>query len=242
MKYVAIGDIHGCYDELMTLMDKLPQDRQFIFLGDYIDRGPKSRQVVSQLIKWEKEHPNWVFLQGNHEDIFRDNVLHRGVKYGIYNWPANGGNATRDSYKPKGLDNYDRSLFNVTYPISHLEFLTSRPYYFDTPDYFFVHAGVVPGSTLEEQKSLLGVPPYSIENSWLWAREGFIDSDYDWGKKIIFGHTADYEGRYNKGRRFEPIVMPNKIGIDTACCPPASNKLTALLLPEEEFVFQEVLK
>lgn len=237
---IAIGDIHGCYRELMALMDKLPKDRQIIFLGDYMDRGPDSKLVVAQLMQWSKMYPDWVFLKGNHEDIFED--WYRGArKYGPYNWFANGGNTTYESYKPyKAEDPLQHSLQPAVFPEDHLEFLFTRDMYYETDDYFFVHAGVVPGSSLENQKELIGVPPSSVDNAFLWAREGFIDSDYDWGKKIIFGHTADYQGRYNK-KRFEPIVMDNKIGIDTACCPPARNKLTAILLPEETFVFQDAI-
>ena len=77
-KTFAIGDVHSCYRELVALYKKLleaglkPEKDVVVFMGDYIDRGPDSKKVVSQLIKWHKKYPHWVFLYGNHEDIFKD--------------------------------------------------------------------------------------------------------------------------------------------------------------------------
>ena len=109
------------------------------------------------------------------------------------------------------------------------------PYKYEDDNYIFVHGGLVPECALKDQEKYL--------DTLIWARDSFIRSDYDWGKKVIFGHTADYDGRYNPPtyKTFEPIVMWNKIGIDTAICPPSSKKLTAIELPTEKMYFQEAL-
>ena len=71
-KIFAIGDIHGCYDQLLALMVKIPINFKrdtLVFMGDYIDRGPQSVEVVDYLIKLEKRVPGIIFLKGNHEDM-----------------------------------------------------------------------------------------------------------------------------------------------------------------------------
>ena len=97
--------------------------------------------------------------------------------------------------------------------------------------------------TLDEQKHFVDNGTWeqreSIKKAWLWARKEFIDDDYEWGKKIIFGHSAAYEPRW--GKLGQPIVMKNKIGIDGAICQPAKKNLIAVKLPEEVFYFQEAL-
>ncbi len=77
----AIGDIHGSYTELMELYGKMqkegfdPKEDKLIFLGDYVDGGKRVKEVVDQLIEWNKEYPHWIFLKGNHESMMLDSVL-----------------------------------------------------------------------------------------------------------------------------------------------------------------------
>ena len=231
----AIGDIHGCHKELMALYDKLlkaglrPKKDVVVFIGDYIDRGPDSKKVVSQLIKWHKEYPHWVFLYGNHEDIFK-NWIDGGQKYEESSqWScflSNGGKETLKSY---GLS----EPIKTGIPKTHIKFLTKETkMMYETDDYVFVHGGLVPKLPISEQLS-----NQTYINAILWAREGFINSHHKWGKKVIFGHTPAYNGKW--GTFGYPIVMPNKIGIDGAVCPSANENLIAVELPNEKFYFQE---
>ena len=240
-KIFAIGDIHGCYEELMLLIKKLPLDPKsdkVIFLGDYIDRGPDSQQVVAQMIKWKKEYPHWVFLSGNHEDIFRDWMTNNAEKYGLNNWFGNGGRTTYESYSGhygREVDGKFEFPKQPIFPPEHLNFLFRElEFIHEEEDYVFVHGGLVPGESIEGLKEMINpmvVGHETIINAILWAREGFIDSKWDWGKFVVFGHTPAYEKRW--GKFGYPIMMKNKCGIDCAVCPPSSKRLAAIELPEK---------
>lgn len=248
MRQFVISDIHGHYKELMALINKLvkeadfdPEVDQLITLGDHIDRGPDSNKVVQQLIDWTEQYPHWVFLYGNHEDLMLDALVYGGRIYHSYDlWYGQGGRETFYSYVPNELTDYEKAIIQVedVIPQEHLEFLMALPRFYQNDNYIFVHGGLKPEKTVEE------TPTQDI----LWIRDEFIDSDFDWGKKVIFGHTADGRGNYNwkrfgmKYKPLEPIVRDNKIGIDTAICAPSRNKLTALELPAEKFYFQEAIK
>ncbi|MDY6852862.1 MAG: serine/threonine protein phosphatase, partial [Thermodesulfobacteriota bacterium] len=98
-------------------------------------------------------------------------------------------------------------------PQSHYDFLESLAHYYETEDYIFVHAGLRDGILIEDQD------PHDL----LWIRDEFISSDYDHGKRVIFGHTPFRE----------PLVQPNKIGIDTGAV--FGGRLTCLELPGLKF-------
>jgi serine/threonine protein phosphatase 1 len=226
MKTFAISDIHGCYDELMALYNKLPikpgVDRM-VFLGDYIDRGPKSRQVVQQLIDWKQQYPHWQMLYGNHEDLMLDALFYNGRVYNSFDlWYGQGGRQTYYSYLPDSLTRYERAISSVkdTIPQEHLVFLAGLPRFFEDEKYIYVHAGITPGKTPQE------TDPQEL----IWIRDPFLDSPYDWGKKVIHGHTPS--------QHLQPVLKNNRIGIDTAVCPNANNMLTAVELPREVF-YQE---
>jgi serine/threonine protein phosphatase 1 len=244
VKTFVISDIHGCYDELMALYKKLPIDPQkdrVVFLGDYIDHGPKTKQVIEQLITWKKKYPHWVMLYGNHEDLMLDALLYGMIIYHSFDlWYSQGGKETYLSYIPKNLTAYEKSLIQVkdAIPQKHLFWLAALPRFFEDDMYIYVHAGLEPKRSPEE------TDPQQL----IWIRDEFINSKYDWGKKVIFGHTVDDRGKYynennpwGKEQKFMPIVMTNKIGIDTAVCPPSKKKLTAIELPTEKFYFQKAL-
>lgn len=226
MKIFAISDIHGCYDELMALFNSLPMHPEIdtmVFLGDYIDRGPDSKKVIQQLIDWKEQYPHWVMLKGNHEHMMLDALVYNGIVYHSYDlWYTQGGKETHYSYLPDTLTAYKKAITKPEdfIPIEHLTFLASLPVFHETDDYIFVHGGCVPGEHPSESKQ------YDL----MWIRDDFIKSNYDWGKKVIFGHTCADD--------FQPIVMANKIGIDTGVCPGRNNKLTCVELPAEKFYFE----
>ena len=203
-KIFAIGDIHGCADKLMALMEKIPVDYAndtLVFIGDYIDRGPDSFEVVEYLVELKKQHPDIIFLKGNHEDMLQK-YLEGSDRF---TYLFNGGQRTLDSY----LNRSHKSEFSPI-PSSHLEFYNSLVLHYETEDFLFVHAG------LREKVPLDNQNPEEL----LWIREDFIHSKFDFGKRVIFGHTPFAE----------PLLLSNKIGIDTGAV--YGNRLTCVQLPE----------
>ena len=160
----VIGDIHGCLGPLERLLEKItpgPGD-EVIFIGDYIDRGPNSREVVDCLLSLPYR---CVFLLGNHEKMLLD--LLAGIEPDFY--LANGGWTT--------LESYGGDPPNI--PAAHLRFFRSlRPMY-ETPDYLFVHAGIRPLVPLEQQR---------LEDL-VWIRQEFFQFVGRYPKPVVFGHT-----------------------------------------------------
>jgi serine/threonine protein phosphatase 1 len=208
-KIFAVGDIHGSFEKLEALMKILPwrkdSDDLLLFIGDYVDRGPNSREVVEYLVNLKKDGGNFIFLKGNHEKMLVDFYVHQKDQM-LY--VANGGAETIASYVEGGIG---RRAFEL--PREHLEFLLSLQLIYETDDYIFVHAGLRDGIPLDQQS----------EEDLLWIREEFIYSTYDWNRRVVFGHTA----------LETPFVTPAKIGIDTGAV--YGNKLTAVELPSMKF-------
>ncbi len=199
-KIFAVGDIHGSYQKLKELMGKLKisYDKDtLVFLGDYIDRGEDSYQVVDYLAGLRKQHSNIVFLKGNHEEMFFNYLSGEDEITFLFN----GGEQT--------LKAYTNDKGNVSVPQAHLDFFNCLQLYYETDDYIFVHAGLREGIPLEHQKA----------EDLLWIRKSFIDSSYDFGKLVVFGHTP-----YT-----EVLIQDNKIGIDTGAV--YGYQLTCLELP-----------
>jgi serine/threonine protein phosphatase 1 len=216
----VIGDIHGTLTKLEQLFEKIdPQagQDQLVFVGDYIDRGEDPFGVLEYLLRLRKTHVDTVFLMGNHEKMFMDFLAGVDPELFIYN----GGDATLRSYfdrmgnpwSPANGMSADEILQQLI-PSSHWEFLNDLELYFETDEYIMVHAGLRDGVPLEQQ---------SLEDL-LWIREEFIYSEADFGKRVIFGHTPFVR----------PLMLPNKIGIDTGAV--YGNSLTCVILPELEFV------
>jgi len=208
-KIFAIGDIHGCYKKLCRLLEMPDIDfahDTLVFMGDYVDRGPYSFEVVAYLLELKARCPNTVFLKGNHEAMLLNYLA--GIDELVY--LANGGRQTLDSYlnhaQPQELE---------TIPATHLEFFNNLLLYYETEDYIFVHAGLKNRVPLEKQSP----------DDLLWIRRKFLRSKYDFGKRVIFGHTPFKA----------PLVESNKIGIDTGAV--YQNKLTCLELPQINFYY-----
>ena len=206
-KIFAIGDIHGSFDRLQDLMQKIPVDfanDTLVFIGDYIDRGPASVEVVEYLLDLKKRVPGIIFLKGNHEDML-EKYLDGTDRF---TYLLNGGQNTLDSY----LSKTDRSG-SFPIPPDHMEFFKSLRLYYETEAYIFVHAGLRPKVPLASQET----------EDLLWIRDKFIYSKYNFGKPVVFGHTP----------LEKPLVEPNKIGIDTGAV--YGNALTCVQLPDMLF-------
>lgn len=226
----AIGDIHGRDDLLEPLLKAIeeddakrgPAEKQLIFLGDYIDRGPSSRQVVDRLVALQKSGAPVRFLCGNHEDILIDFI---GPQLFGLNWLRNGGNMTLLSYgvdvtdylgrDPATIQEGLREAFLAVLPNSHLDFYLGLEEGFAVGGYYFAHAGVRPGVPLDRQH----------RHDLVWIRHEFLESDEDFGAVIVHGHTPVKR----------PQIRPNRIGIDTKAW--KTGRLTALGLEGEEHWF-----
>ena len=203
-KIFAIGDIHGCFEKLQALMDKIDIDLDndtLVFIGDYIDRGKHSFEVVQYLIDLKNRFQNVVFLKGNHEEMLEKYLS----GFDKLTYLVNGGQQALDSYM-KNCQQSDGPQI----PREHIDFFNSLQLFYQTDDYIFVHAGLKNKVPLEMQKP----------DDLLWIRGKFIKSDYNFGKQVVFGHTPIPE----------PMVQPNKIGIDTGAV--YGGKLTCVRLPE----------
>ena len=207
-KIFAVGDIHGCLEKLNTLMDRLDIDYEkdtLLFVGDYIDRGPHSKEVVDLMIDLNRQHNRMVFLKGNHEFLLERYL--EGSESQMF--LANGGDATLESYRRDSGKKKGHSI-----PPDHLAFFDKLLHYYETDDYIFVHGGLKPQVALANQQQW----------DMLWIRDEFIYSDYDFVKKVVFGHTPFRE----------PLILDNKIGIDTGAV--YGNKLTCVELPSLKFI------
>ncbi|MDP6344012.1 MAG: metallophosphoesterase family protein [Alphaproteobacteria bacterium] len=217
----AIGDINGRADLLRQLHDGIgadlanaePAETTIIYLGDYVDRGLESRQVIDQLLANPVAGVNSVFLLGNHEAMLQG--FRNGVREGM-NWLYNGGNATLHSYgvrPPQGARGDQdleeaRAAFLEQLPATHAQFFDDLRVCHEVGDYFFAHAGVQPGVPLHLQ----------TQEDMIWIRNEFLNSRQDFGKIIVHGHSITPE--------IEETA--NRIGIDTGAY--ITGTLTALAL------------
>jgi serine/threonine protein phosphatase 1 len=213
MKTLVFGDLHGHYDEIKKLIGLVKPNNHdtLIFLGDYIDRGKQSFEIIEYMLELNQQY-NCIFLKGNHEEMFMDYMS--GINNELYLY--NGGDMTISSYSNHGFDIGPYTHYtNRTYPKTHLDFFADLKLYHEDEKYIYVHAGLFPNGTPLKKQS---------QNMLLWIREPFISSQQNFGKKVIFGHTP-----FSK-----PLNMENKIGIDTGIA--YGGKLTCVILPDEKFV------
>lgn len=189
MRKFVIGDIHGNYKELIYLLKTVnPSFKQdkLIFLGDYIDRGPESYNVIKLLINLQenygKEHIS--LLRGNHEQMALDNIKYNRMDF------QNGYDKTYKDFI-KNKDNIK----------NYIDFFNNLPFYQEDESFIYVHGGVRPGVTMEKQD----------ERDLLWIREEFFESSTTFIKPVIFGHTPTF----NIHGTYAPLMRKDRIGIDT---------------------------
>lgn len=225
----AIGDIHGRADLLVQLLEKIVDDNMaqsiverqvIIFLGDYIDRGPGSCDVIDILTSELPNGYEFFFLKGNHEAMMLEAMKNRQA---LPTWFHNGGQKTLLSY---GI-NPERyivtpgealklgELLAEKMPDRHKKFFRKLRLSVSIGDYFFVHAGVNPVTSIENQK----------ERDLLWIRQRFLKHKRKFEKIIIHGHSVSNS----------PDLKSNRIGIDTGAW--KTGKLTALRLQDRDYAF-----
>jgi serine/threonine protein phosphatase 1 len=225
VRIYVIGDVHGRADLLDRVFARIDADfarrpgveALHIFLGDYVDRGRSSRQVIEQLIERGTSH-KVICLKGNHESCLLEFLRDPST---LANWQQLGGSETLMSYGLAPLIDAQNArgeglaeMFAAAIPSSHVKFLSSLKSSFIFGDFFFVHAGIRPGIPLSQQR----------DEDLLWIREDFLLCEEDFGKIIVHGHTPV----------LEPEIRPNRINVDTGAY--ATGKLTCLIL-EQNAVF-----
>ena len=187
----AIGDIHGSLQKLRDLIARCERHADgrpatFVFLGDYIDRGPDSCGVVEALMDRQSQQPECVIaLKGNHEAVAIEII---DGKTEAEFWLREGGAATLRSY---GVGSA-REL-----PDEHIAWLRSLPLCHDDGRRFFVHAGIDPEKPLDAQS----------DHDLIWIREPFLSDARDYGRLIVHGHTPQTTG--------VPDFRGNRLNLDT---------------------------
>lgn len=219
LRIYAIGDVHGRADLLDRLLSRIdahvathPGTRPIcLFIGDYIDRGPGSRDVLNLLINCALRR-EMIFLRGNH-DIMVSRFLQDPTT--LSDWSRIGGLETLMSYGLKPSFNPDpeaqkdlAKALNSVLPDSHRRFLAALSSSFTCGDYFFVHAGVRPGVPLAHQS----------DDDLLWIRDEFLLHEDRFEKLVVHGHTPVRE----------IDIRQNRINIDTGAY--ATGRLSCLVL------------
>lgn len=188
----AIGDIHGCSDLLERLLARIEAHASgkaytFVFLGDYIDRGPDSAGVIRLLRAVQRRAPERVVcLMGNHESMLLAALSEPG---GADHWRRNGGDATLASF---GVEE------PAAIPGEVLDWIEALPSVHSDVTRWYVHAGFRPGCA---------VPDPDI-HSRLWIRDPFLSQDHDFGRHVVHGHSPQMRGR--------PDMRAYRTNLDTA--------------------------
>lgn len=224
----AVGDIHGRADLLAALMERIQADgggrprveQVIVFLGDYVDRGGASFNVVEELIGGPPRGFEAVYLKGNHEELLLEFLNDAST---LEMWMMNGGAKTLKSYgiglsksvEYLGFSANEEAVqrdFHTALPKAHLDFFQTLGLHHTEGDYLFVHAGLRPGVPLKDQKKA----------DLMWIRGEFLFSEADFGKIVVHGHSVTPK----------PEIRANRIGIDTGAC--HTGVLTCLVLDGAE--------
>jgi serine/threonine protein phosphatase 1 len=196
----AVGDIHGMDDLLAEIMIMIEADADvyglpatIIFLGDLVNRGRKTRQVIERLISGPKRaDQRWIVLRGNHEQVMLDAVT-RDMRF--KRWLKMGGRAALESYGGTRKDETPEGARRLIDP-AHLAFLSALPLTHVEGGYLFVHAGVLPGLSLDRQDA----------ETLLTIRGRFLNQPHHLPYTVVHGHTPTNGA---------PLLGPGRIGVDT---------------------------
>jgi serine/threonine protein phosphatase 1 len=190
----AIGDIHGCFEqfyELVTEVINLKKEDRLILLGDYIDRGSRSREVIDFIIDLGEKGFEIKPLMGNHEkmllEAYTDPVM-------IYQWYMNSGESTLQSLMIKEITEISEK---------YLHFFSQLEYYESAGDFLFVHAGFNDNE----------VDPFRDKFHMIWESRLSYSNPVLTGKTIIHGHRPKTLEYVREQIRRKSQVIP----IDTGC-------------------------
>jgi len=206
----VVGDIHGCHILLTQIHKKILDksnhtsgNKLLIYLGDYIDRGPKIKETIQALLDFQPDNFEQIFLLGNHEQMMLDFI--NKVPDSLYLWILNGGDETLISYGIKDVESfYDETKSNeILYnelvnniPQDHLQFFNNLSLSYQWSGYFFVHAGIDPDIPLDKQD----------KHTLIWQRSSkFLSNTKVFEKIIVHGHTSQ--------AKIENLA--NRINLDT---------------------------
>ena len=229
MNIFAIGDIHGCIKQLVTLQNKIfnypeynKDEDLLLYLGDYIDRGPSPKDVINHILQLQTKGIKSIFLMGNHE-LFMIDFLFNKIN-NLSNWIINGADQTfksydlevaefiKDGFEDNNIDKL-RDIFLSKLTKAHVHFFKNLKLTYTMGDYLFVHAGINPEKSLSEQNKM----------DFLWSRsDQFFDKNFEFEKIIVHGHSPEKE----------VINFPYRINVDTGSF--FSGKLSCVCLNDKD--------
>lgn len=194
MKYsrrFVIGDIHGCSHTLKTLLYhklKINKDDALYFVGDFIDRGPRSKEVIDLLFSLKNNGISINPVRGNHESLLINHYYGEDFK----NWKYNGAEATLRSFGIQHIQEIDKK---------YLDFFLNLPFYIKLDDFIICHAGM----------NFDDAYPFEETYSMLWTRNDYVDLEKTGGRKLICGHTPHLL------ENIKLSLHNNKIQLDGGC-------------------------
>jgi serine/threonine protein phosphatase 1 len=207
VRVYAIGDVHGCLDELNRVLEAIDQDvgshrgkSELVFLGDLVDRGPQSAEVIERILGGGLPTDSSAVIMGNHEQAMLE--CYRGGVATYGSWLQFGGVQTLESYG-LGREEIFAPTFDLaaamrkSIPPMHIQFLVSLKDYVRHGDYVFVHAGIRPGVSLEDQSA----------RDLRWIRREFLEDTTDHGFMVVHGHSIVPKVEFRE----------NRIALDTGC-------------------------
>lgn len=199
MRYYAIGDIHGRFSLLEKAREAIKthgenQEFKVIFLGDYIDRGPQSRQVIEHLIEAQRVDSDVICIQGNHEVMMVDSIV-KCLKPEW--WMGNGGDKTLRSYGHPFLEgryHHGEEVYYSYVPQEHVKWLAGLPKFYEAEKQVFVHAGIpqwemnLPFTSKQVHKV------HNMEEQMQWMLYHPADHGGWRGKHVVHGHHQHSDG------------------------------------------------
>jgi len=198
-RVLAVGDIHGMYEKLIMLMEKIqfdPEEDLLVFLGDYVDRGPDSVQCLQYVYDLQHSSPDSVVcLLGNHEVMMSSYLMQKRGSYNALiadyadSWLENGGFETLQQLNELDKDKREELV----------EWATNLPIRFQYQEFFFCHAGVDPDVPL----------PAQTEFDMLWRRQQWWEQ-YRGEETIVVGHTPVQKVK-KRAKFAKPLFLPNHV-------------------------------
>lgn len=201
MRYYAIGDLHGRYDLLDLALKKIKDkegsygpDHRVITLGDYIDRGPESRQIIERLMKEQAIWDGFICLQGNHEEMAVRSISQQ-LKPGW--WMSNGGYTTMESYGNKWMGGSYYLGADVYYslvPAEHVKWMATLPLFYEAEKQVYVHAGIPQWDMKLPPENKQAHKVRNLEEQMQWMLYHPADHGGWKGKHIVHGHHQFADG------------------------------------------------